>query len=579
MSRKKKPIITIDCETDPFKRGRVPVPFLWGMYDGDRYRRFDHASDLIRYLMNQKAIVYAHNGGKFDYQFLLDYMEPWTEVLIINGRLAKFTIGECEFRDSWNILPAKLASFGNKKEIDITKLEADVRDKHMAEIERYNAQDCRGLWEAVTAFRAEYGNGLTLAGSALQYWSKKFKHEIPETNRSFYEEIAPYYYGGRVQCFHKGPITCGFDVVDINSAYPFAMTHNHPISTNAEEVIPNQNDRIIPQSLYMIEGVCRGALPWRDERHALLFPNDGKSRTYTITGWELQAAIDTHRLGPWKVVKRYDFLKEINFTDYVTHFYDMKARAEKGSKEYVFAKLFMNSLYGKFGANPETYRSYGIVPLEDRDGAEQDPTLQLGRQHGPWRRAGMLGRHALMVGEDPVATVVEKDGKEKRVHVANPVQSKFYNVATAASITGFVRAFLMRHIDKVERSGGGVLYCDTDSIVCTNTDVGKAFAMSNKLGDWSHEGRFDRGAIAGKKLYAFHQHPDDYKKMCEKAKAKGDKPPKEWKTATKGVRLEAHEICRIAEGEEITWEADAPLFSLHRKDAEPKFMHRQVRMT
>jgi hypothetical protein len=568
MGRGKKPVITIDCETDPFKRGRVPVPFLWGMYDGERYRRFDTAGDLLRYLMTQKAVVYAHNGGKFDYQFLLDYLEPWSEVLIINGRLAKFTIGDCEFRDSWNILPAKLASFGQKKEIDIAKLEADVRDKHMAEIERYNAQDCRGLWEAVVAFRAEYGTGLTLAGSALQYWSKKFKHEIPETNARFYQQVSPYYYGGRVQCFHKGPINRAFEVVDINSAYPFAMTHNHPISTVPEEVIPKQRDAIVPQSLYTIEGACRGALPWRNDKGALLFPNDRTVREFHITGWELQAALDTKRLGPWKVIRRLDFLKEVNFTDYVEHFYQMKARAEKGSKEYTFAKLFMNSLYGKFGANPDEYRSYGLVPLEDKDGAEADPSLTLGRQSGPWRWAGMLGRHALMVGEDPVATVTEdEDGKKRRQHVGNPVQSKFYNVATAASITGFVRAFLLRHIDKVEKSGGGVLYCDTDSIVCTDVDVPKTFALSNKLGDWAHEGRFDRGAIAGKKLYAFHG--EDGK----------------WKTATKGVRLKPEEICRVADGEEVTWESDMHQFDLHRKlmpdgtVPPPRFLSRRVRMT
>lgn len=224
--------------------------------------------------------------------------------------------------------------------------------------------------------------------------------------------------------------------------------------------------------------------------------------------------------------------------------------------------------YGKFGANPDEYRSYGIVPLEDKDGAEADASLTLGRQSGPWRWAGMLGRHALMVGEDPVATVTEDDkGRKHRVHVGNPVQSKFYNVATAASITGFVRAFLLRHIDKVERAGGGVLYCDTDSIVCTDVDVPKTFALSNKLGDWSHEGRFDRGAIAGKKLYAFHG-------------ADG-----KWKTATKGVRLKPEEICRVADGEEVTWESDMHQFDIHRRAGPdgvmppPRFLSRKVRMT
>ena len=558
MGRHKKPIVTIDCETDPFKKDRVPVPFLWGLYDGERFRHWDNAPDMLRYLMQMDVVVFAHNGGKFDYQFILDHLEPWTEVTIINNRLAKFMIGKAEFRDSWNILPAKLASFGNKKEIDITKLEPDVRAKHMEEIIRYNRQDCVGLYEAVMAFRETYGTGLTLAGSAMNYWAKHFNHDKPETDRAFYEEIAPFYSGGRVQCFHKGPIKRAFDAVDINSAYPYAMTHNHPISTHADECFPKASDKIIPQSLYTIAGISRGALPWKGADGALTFPNDGEGREYHITGWELQAALDTKRLGPWQMVKRLDFLKEINFTDYVSHFYDLKARSEKGSKEYTFAKLFMNSLYGKFGANPDAYRSYGVVPLKDKDGLENSPGVYLGKNCGPWRWSGMLGSHALMVGEDPV--------RVKGGHAGNPVESQYYNVATAASITGFVRAFLLRHIDRIEKAGGRVLYCDTDSLVFQDVAAGDVCDLGKKLGEWTHEGRFDHGAIAGKKLYAFHGLDG------------------KWKTATKGVRIGPAEICRVAEGEEVTWESIVPSWDMHQKPKagearKPKFLKRRVRMT
>lgn len=344
MGRARKSVITIDCETDPFKRDRVPVPFLWGMYDGERYRRFDDAPTMLRYLMDLDCVVYAHNGGKFDYQFILDLLEPFTELTIINGRLAKFTIGKAEFRDSWNILPVPLRTFG-KDDIQMWKLEPEVRAAHMAEIERYNARDCRSLWEAVTAFREQYGTGLTLAGAAMAYWSKKFNHDKPESDSAFYHRIAPYYFGGRVQCFHKGRVTSPFDVVDINSAYPFAMTHSHPISVKEHVVFPDQSEPIIPQSLYLLEGVSRGALPRRDETGSLVFPTDNRVREWHTTGWELQAAIDTGRLGPYVIRQRMDFLKEINFTDYIKHFYDLKARSEKSSKEYTFAKLFMNSLY------------------------------------------------------------------------------------------------------------------------------------------------------------------------------------------------------------------------------------------
>lgn len=206
--------------------------------------------------------------------------------------------------------------------------------------------------------------------------------------------------------------------------------------------------------------------------------------------------------------------------------------------------------YGKFGANPENYRTYGIVPRDQIDAVEEDITLTLGRASGPWRRAGYIGAHRLVEGADPVS------GE------SNPVESKFYNVATAASITGFVRAYLLRHIDRIERAGGRVLYCDTDSLVFQGCDVKDVCPVSKTLGDWSHEGRFSHGAIAGKKLYAFY--PED-----------GGKP----KTATKGVRLDADAICRVADGEEITWNADAPLFSLLRRKEGVKFMSRRVRMT
>lgn len=581
---KRRPIITIDCETDPFKRGRVPMPFLWGLYDGERYRDFPDARALMRYLETQDAIIYAHNGGKFDYGYLYQFLEPYTEALIISGRLARFTIGNCEFRDSWNILPVPLRDLG-KDEIDFAKLEPGVRERHMDEIKRYNRRDCVSLWEAVTEFVATYSMNLTLAGAAMKFWSKSLGNEKPASTADFYEQIKPYYYGGRVQCFHKGIYEQPFHVVDINSAYPFAMIHKHPLSVKASTWEPKPGEKIIPQSLYTVEGVSRGALPFRDESKALVFPDDGESRSYHCTGWELQAALDTGRLGPWVATLRLDFLKELDFVDYVDHFYQLKASSKKGSKEYIFAKLLMNSLYGKFGANPDNYSSYGIVPSKAIVETMKDPTVRLGRNYGPWDWAGMLGSFGLMEGKCPAT------GDK------NPVESPYYNAATAASITGFVRAYLLRHIDHIEKAGGQVLYCDTDSLVYNlpGEKESHPFTFSKKLGDWSHEGSFDRGAIAGKKLYAFHYDPETWAAMLEKhgkdvakARAADERLPDEpepWKTAHKGVKLEAEQIVRIAAGEEITWEAEAPVSSPFRKlktgqkEIPARFLSRRCRRT
>ena len=134
----KKPFITIDCETDPFREGRVPVPFIWGCYDGEteHYEEFESTGELVKYLQGRKVIVLAHNGGRFDYHYLREYINTDEQILVIAGRLAKFHIGLAEFRDSMNILPVPLAAF-QKTEFDYTKLEADVRHLYMDEICRY----------------------------------------------------------------------------------------------------------------------------------------------------------------------------------------------------------------------------------------------------------------------------------------------------------------------------------------------------------------------------------------------------------------------------------------------------------
>jgi len=114
-SQKKKPAFAvIDAETDPFEFGAVIKPFIWGHYDGIEYTQFDKTEELVDFLMGRDEIVYAHNGGKFDFHFLLDYCEPYSELMIINGRISKLQLGACELRDSWNIITVPLSAY--KKE-------------------------------------------------------------------------------------------------------------------------------------------------------------------------------------------------------------------------------------------------------------------------------------------------------------------------------------------------------------------------------------------------------------------------------------------------------------------------------
>jgi len=549
-----KPVAVCDCETDPFKKGRVDIsPFLWGFYDGEEYREFETTDAFVGFVREWPGILYAHNGGKFDWHFLLPHLDALQKLLIINGRIAKATIGVCELRDSYNILPVPLSAWA-KDEIDYAIMESDQRHKseNWKAIRKYLKSDCVYLHGMVSAFIDRYGMHLTLAGAALKTWEAMAERSAPRSDERYYNELHPYYYGGRVECFQTGVRDCDFRVADINSAYPRAMLELHPIETSGVTITRNLTlpgvlkwiDRRGPGMVFVsVLAVSRGAFPWRSDDGALYFPNDTTEREYHVTGWELLAALETKTATVRQVTHLRAFDKGIRFIDYVNRFYGerLKAKAEGDKKSDLLAKLLLNSLYGKWAANPDHYETYINIPpkfagmlggipqrLKDQFGSDVADLDQ-------FTFAGLLGPWAL--GSKPL------EEAEKR----------YYNIATAASITGWVRAYLWRTLVLCD----GPIYCDTDSIAARG--FGKGVAFGGALGEWKDEGAFDRYAVAGRKMYAFRETGTG-----------------KWKTASKGVRLPAADIEAIAAGQVVEFEPEAPTFSVHHP---PRITKRKIRAT
>jgi len=535
----KKEIWTIDAETDPFDGRTIPAPFVWGLYNGSEYHKFYDTDDAVNFLAERDCICYAHNGGKFDYHFLLHRLHPFEPLNVISGRIAKFKIGLCEFRDSYNILPFPLSAY-QKDAIDYKIMHKDLRDipKNKKEIEQYLKMDCVYLWDLIRDFINGYGLHLTIAGASVKIWEAITEEKAPKTTGDFYERMSSYYYGGRVQCFEGGEIKDKFKVIDINSAYPFAMQKDHAYGENFSVGVElPKTTAYIQRSFITLECISNGALPFRTKDGGLSFPADNVRRTFKVTGWEYLAGVDTETIKDIKIVEVVTFPQKINFTKYIRHFYSMREKTKILLKKYkenspewlqakaqdTFAKLFLNSLYGKFGSCPDKYKEYTVVDDKFVDAAKVDN----------WDFGAKLGCWSLM----------QKDISEDK--------KRFYNVAVAASITGFVRAYLWRAI----RECSGVMYCDTDSIACR--DTGNLNLDPSILGEWDIEANCSYGAIAGKKLYAFYD--DDKQK---------------YKTASKGVRLEAVDIIRVAQGENVLFEPIAPSFSLKRGT---KFISRNVR--
>ena len=356
------------------------------------------------------------------------------------------------------------------------------------------------------------------------------------TGERFDNKFRSFYFAGRVQFFGLGKFSGkrghnNFSICDINSAFPWAMRFNHWFSDDyiTTDTPPSNNKE---NCFYEITCDSDGILPHREKSGGVAFPVVIQQRFF-VTGWEYFAGLELGKIRNVTVHAVHIPTEIRNFADYINHFYTLKKKAdeENNQAERDFNKLFMNGAYGKFALNPREFRDVKVTPF-----GEVPPPKKIKRKNNTeliinWEHSYDDMDRLISFWQMPS----HHEGAGK------PMQ--FNNVATAASITGCVRAFLARSMHACK----GVLYCDTDSIIAEDTS---SLELGNELGQWKLEKECDAVWIAGKKLYAAH----DYRG--------GEAGKKEWKTASKGVRLTAKEICEVADGEEKSYSFETPNYSV-----------------
>ncbi|MGH8678166.1 MAG: DNA polymerase [Burkholderiales bacterium] len=518
--RDKLRLAVLDLETDPFLAGRVPSPFAAGFYDGRRFVSFygsDCCARLIEFLSSQKErfIIYAHNGGRFDFFYLLEHLRA--PLKIINGRIVSAHLDKHVLRDSFAILPVPLASY-EKTNIDYAKFEADRRDTHREEIIAYLRDDCVSLFDLVSQFRERFGSRLTIAGTAIRELTKL--HTIERQAKAHDARFRPFYFGGRVECFESGELRDDFKIADVNSMYPHAMANfDHPCGAeyNHTTMLNLDSPRL---AFATVQATSSGALPLRT-KDGLTFPH-GRG-VFHATAHELRAGEDLGLLKIEHVLEARYARRMVRFDGFVQHWSAEKVNAERDGDKAgrLFAKLVMNSSYGKTAQNPEDFAEWMLRKPTEKLPA---PPWELYADHGfleVWKRPA------------PVTA------------------GGYYDVAIGASITGASRAELLRAIAGATRP----VYCDTDSLICRDLD---APVHATKLGAWKIEETADHVYIAGKKLYACARDGEFVK----------------W--ASKGVRISPERIRDIARGSAHTHLRESPSYTLKRL---AHFINRTVRVT
>lgn len=536
LTETKKIIAVADTETDPFKWGRVPVPFSVGFYDGQSYVDFwgpNCVAEFFDFLeaeskQGREYLIYVHNGGKFDFHFFLKYLRE-SNPLIMGGRMVKVHFGKPgfpqEFRDSYSIIPMPLKGY-QKTEISYDKFEPEVREQHRREILDYQKDDCLYLFDLVSGFHTLAGDKLTIASAALPLLNSMhgFERMKGDTIDNRFRE---YFYGGRCQCFEVGRLTPKFGdkfyVYDRNSMYPAVMRDElHPISATFDL----QTDIDERTDFALIVAKNDGCLPSRAEDGGLDFTKT--YGTFYATAHEIRAGLETGTLRIDKVKHAWAFHRKASFAEFVARFYGLRLEAKAVDDKVldILYKLILNSAYGKFALNPRKFKQWLFT-------VDEIPEPQRSAEH-------------------PEGWTLHSQERDVFIWCRpNPRKFGFYNVATAASITGAARANLHRNIALAVRP----IYCDTDSIICE----GFRGELDDKaLGGWKLEATGDLVGIAGKKLYTVTNRGDLVKK------------------ASKGVQLTPQQILDACDGREVLYENPVPNFAL---GGMPEFTARRINRT
>jgi hypothetical protein len=500
---KRKNIAILDMETDPFDNQSPDAinPFLAVLYceehgpvviwQEDR-EKFDEQVCAAIEALPGKYTIYAHNGGKFDFMFLIHKLRGKVD---FKGRgIMTAQIGQHDLRDSYHIIPEKLASM-QKQKFDYANLRRDKRHKFKKQIIDYCISDCENLLYYIKKFLDEYGFKISIGAAALAKLSENYK--IEKIGEKTDDGLRRFFFGGRVECAQgAGHWKTPKRLYDINSAYPNAMARQrHPIGNEYiyRSGAPNENTAFIRLTCNN-----RGALMARlDSGEVTTRKPSGE---FFTTKWEYDAALELGLISNVEIIECVDCFQFTTFDKFVTPLYEQRAiekakldTLEKGSEVWnetnarqMFLKLILNNAYGKTAQNPRKFREYWIT----------DPGERVAGDDGSWD--------------------VDYFAPDYWIWKRPAPEMRFLNVGTGASITGAVRAKLMLALANAVNP----IYCDTDSIICD--ELKNEELHKTELGAWDIERHISEIIICGKKLYAYRAGDHEYIKSKGAAGLKWD---------------------------------------------------------
>lgn len=356
------------------RRGNISNQFEW--LDFSTIEQFWNFV-FSKVYKGRKLYLVAHNIS-FDFRVLAGFKNMKLQKYKTHKLLYNGTTNIWEFRknnmsicilDNMNYFKSSLDVLGNS--IGVRKLEIDFNNISNKLLSLYCRTDVLIMIKAwILLFNFIKENNLgnfskTIAGQALNSYKHRFmEHNIfIHTNSNIIELERNSYHGGRTECFFIGKAPKeNYYLLDVNSMYSSVMK-NYLYPTKLLSIELNIS---ISHLIQLLKEYCviakvlvncsQPIFPVKN-KGKLIFPI-GTFITY-LSSRELIYALE-HNL-----IQRIDIAAVYNagqlFTTYVNFFYN-KRQQYKNENNEAFAyicKLFLNSLYGKFGQRNEYYEKIG----------------------------------------------------------------------------------------------------------------------------------------------------------------------------------------------------------------------------